>query len=103
MLPCLATDLTTIFSASDFAEAAGTVTLNGVALAGTGIFDNGDAEVSMGEGPSQIVAIPTFTCPSSLIVGITDSQIMVIRGRSYRVTHWKDDQTGVITIYLEGP
>lgn len=103
MLPCLATDLATVFSSGDFAEGEGTVTLDGAALDGTGIFDNADMEVSMGEGPSQITPVPMFTCPASLVPDIADGQIMVIRSKSYRVTHWKDDETGVIVIYLEGP
>lgn len=103
MLLCLATDLATVFSSSDFAEDVGTVTLDGLPLGGTGIFDNADAEVSMGEGPSQIAQVPMFTCASSLVSNIADGQVMVIRTKSYRVTHWKDDATGVIMIYLEGP
>jgi hypothetical protein len=100
MLACLVTDLATVFSSNDFGEGA---TLDGAALAGTGIFDNADMEVSMGEGPSQIAQVPMFTCAASLVLDIADGQIMVIRSKSYRVTHWKDDATGVIVIYLEGP
>ncbi len=103
MLACLTSDLATVFLSGDFAEDEGTVTLDGVPLQGTGIFDTPDMEVSMGDGPSAVVAVPTFTCPSALVPNIADRQIMVIRGDSYRVTHWKDDRTGVIIIYLEGP
>lgn len=96
----IANDLATIFASSDFGEAENSVTLAGVTIR-YGIFDDGDIDVQMGEGVAQIVPQPMFTCPSSQVPNIADGQIMVIRTESFTVKNWKNDGTGIITIYLE--
>ena len=96
MLSCLDTDLDTVFSLGDFAEQ---VTLNGVQIAGH--FDDEDIEANMGEGPTQIVPQPKFTCRSSAVTDLEEDQILRRNSERFRVKNWKNDGVGVIIIYLE--
>jgi hypothetical protein len=96
MLSCLASDLSAVFSLGDFAER---VTLNGGQIAGH--FDDEDIEANMGEGPTQIVPQPKFTCRSADATGIEEDQFLWRGTEQFRVKNWKDDGVGVIVIYLE--
>jgi hypothetical protein len=97
MLPCLDSDLAVIFGTDDFGEV---VVLDGVQI--TGHFDDEDIEANMGEGPTQIVPQPKFTCPSSAVPDLEEDQVLVrASSRNYLVKNWKNDGVGVIIIYLE--
>ena len=97
MLACLDTDLDVIFGTADFGEI---VTLNGVQI--TGHFDDEDIEASMGEGPTQIVPQPKFTCKASLVPDLDEDQTLVRENSAtFTVKNWKNDGVGVIIIYLE--
>lgn len=96
MLTCLDTDLDVIFGTDAFGE---TVTLNGVQI--TGHFDDEDIEANMGEGPTQIVPQPKFTCRSASVSDLAEDQTMTRGGETFRVVNWKNDGVGVIIIFLE--
>lgn len=96
----LTSDLDTLFASSDFGEADGSITWNGVIIT-SGHFDDEDVEVQMGEGIAEIVNQPLYTGPSSQFPGIADNDTMIIRGETFKVKNWKDDATGVIEIFLE--
>ena len=96
MLSCLTADLDAIFSTGDFGE---TVTLNGSQVVGH--FDDEDIEANMGEGPTQIVPQPKFTCPSSKVPALSEDQTLWRGTEQFRVKNWKNDGVGVIIIYLE--
>lgn len=97
MLGCLDSDLDVIFSTDDFGEI---VTLNGVQTPGH--FDDEDIEASMGEGPTQIVPQPKFTCKAARVPDLEEDQVMVRANSSmFTVKNWKNDGVGVIIIYLE--
>lgn len=96
----LTNDLTAIFNSAEFGDA--TVVINGVSAPGS-IFDSGDIEVQTGEGFGQIVPQPKITCATSVILPLSNGQIVTASGRTYKVKNWKDDGTGVTEIYLEGP
>lgn len=95
MLSCLDTDLDVIFSDGDFGEV---VTLNGVEVVGH--FDDEDIEASLGEGPTQIVPQPKFTCRSSLVTDLDEDQVVMRGAERFTVKNWKNDGVGVIIIYL---
>lgn len=99
-MSCLTTDLTALFSESDFGEVTGSVRWRGVVINGA-IFDDEDVEISLGEGVGEIQHQAVLTSISSQFVGIADGDLMVARGRNFRVKNWKDDGTGVIDIHLE--
>jgi len=91
-------DLDVLFSQSEFGET------NGVIWNGTpvphAIFDNDDVEIQMGEGVAQIMSQPVLTAKSSDFVGISDDDLIQIRGVTYYAKNWKDDGSGMIEIYL---
>lgn len=94
MLPCLDTDIDVIFSTGDFGEV---VTLNGVQIVGH--FDDEDIEANMGEGPTQIVHQPKFTCRA---LEVEEGQVLIRENSStYQVRAWKNDGVGVIMLILE--
>ena len=93
MLACLDADLDAIFSTDDFGE---TVTLNGVEIVGH--FDDEDIEANMGEGPTQIVAQPKFTCK---LLDVEEDQILMRGAERFIVRNWKRDGVGVIILFLE--
>lgn len=99
-MSCLDTDLTSIFAASDFGEAVGSVTWRGVAINGC-IFDDEDVQVELGEGVGEIVHQSSITAPASSFPGIADGDLMTVRGDAFTVKFWKDDGTGVIEIFME--
>lgn len=92
-------DLTALFSPSDFGEDSGAASYKGNPV--SGIFDDDDVEVTMGEGPTMIQHRTTFTGKSADFAGIADADAMVIRGVAYLVRHWMDDGAGVIEVHLE--
>lgn len=96
----LISDLAAVFNEREFGEA--TVVIDGVIVPGA-IFDNEDIEVQMGEGVGQIVHQPMITCPIGLLHPLASNQVVTVAGSAFRVKNWKDDGTGVVEIYLEGP
>ena len=94
MLPCLDTDIDVIFSTGDFGEV---VTLNGVQIVGH--FDDEDIEANMGEGPTQIVPQPKFTCRT---LEVEEGQVLIRENSAtFQVRAWKNDGVGVIILILE--
>jgi hypothetical protein len=92
-------DLAAIFAQTDFAES---VVLDGVTVT-EAIFDDGDRDVSQGEGVVQIVPMPVVQLPTRHTLNVTDGSVVIIRTKLYRVANWKHDGTGVTELYLEGP
>ena len=90
-------DLDAVFSPREFGES---VLLDGIPVK-TGHFDIVDTEVHSGEGVSQIVAMPMFTCPTAYLPDYSDGSILVVRDINYTVKYWKDDGQGVTILYLE--
>lgn len=80
-------DFDAIFGAADFGEQKGTVFYNGIPI-DHGHFDDVDVTVSLGEGVDQIVAQPRFTGPLSQFPSLEEDDIMVIRGKEYKVKNW---------------
>lgn len=99
-MPCLLTDLTTVFSDDAFGETLGSVRWRGVVITGA-IFDDEDVDVSIGEGVGEIQHQAVLAAPAAQFPGIADGDPVIARGRSFRVKYWKDDGTGVIEIWLE--
>lgn len=87
-------DLSTFFAVSDFGTAA---TYNGSAV--TGIFDDDDVEIQMGEGPTEIISQPTFTGQTTDFPGIADGDVMVIGGETFRIKNWMIEDV-IITVFL---
>ncbi len=92
-------DLPLLFASSDFGEADGSATWKGVSV--SGIFDDDDVEVQMGEGVGEIIPQPTFIGNTADFPGIADGDLMVIRGETFKVKNWKSERDGVIEIFLE--
>lgn len=92
-------DLPFLFASSDFGEADGTGSPTWKGTAVSGIFDDDDVEVQMGEGVAEIVPQPMFSGSASDFVGIADGDAMVIRGETFTVKNWKIE-AGVIEIFL---
>lgn len=95
----LQNDLAQLVASSDFGEAAGSATWKGVVV--SGIFDDDDVEVQLGEGPTEIVNQPTFMGIASDFSGIADGDVMVIRGSTFTVKNWMEESDGMIEIFLE--
>lgn len=91
-------DLKILFASSDFGEAAGDITWKGRPI--SGIFDAADTEVTTGDGETVILAQPMITVASASVPGIAEGDVVVVRGTGYVVSHWMDDGTGLIEIYL---
>lgn len=95
----LTNDLNAIFAASDFGVASNAVTHRGGAVP-TGIFEEDDTEVVMGEGVSQIVRVPMFTGREEDFPVIADGDAFTVSGESFVVKNW-ERESGIITIMLE--
>ena len=89
-------DLTALFASSEFGEATATY----AGSPRSGIFDDDDVEVILGEGVTQIIPQPTFTGRTSDFLTIADGQTMVIRGETFTIKNWKREDV-IITIFLE--
>lgn len=96
----LQNDLSVFFNSSEFGEEQGTVLWNGVEIPGA-IFDNEDIEVSLGEGVGEIIRQPIIMAPSSDFQGVARNDPIRVGQSLFIVKNFKDDGTGVITIYLE--
>lgn len=92
-------DLPFLFASTDFGEADNAVTWKGDPV--SGIFDDDDVEVQLGEGVGEIIAQPTFTGSTADFDGIADGDVMVIRGDTFKVKNWKAERDGTIEIFLE--
>jgi len=94
-------DLAALFNPSDFGVEQGSAIYGGNAVAG--IFDNGDVEVQMGEGPVDIVRECAFTGRSADFSNIAEGDFLTIDGVVYVIREWMDDGEGEIQIRLEPP
>lgn len=99
-MSCLETDLRTIFGSSDFGELSGSVTWKGQVIE-SGIFDDEDVQIELGEGVGEIAHQASFTGASADFPGIADGDVVTVSGDNFTVKNWIDDGTGVITIMLE--
>lgn len=93
-------DFEAIFGSDDFGEPEGTVFYNGVPV-DLGHFDDGDVPVSLGEGVDQIVAQPKFSGPVSQFPSLQEDDVMIIRGKQYKVKNWIRDGYDTVEIILE--
>ena len=91
----LTNDLSVFTASSDFGEA---VIWKTTAIGA--IFDEADTEVTTGEGETMILQQPMITCASASVTGIAEGDAVRVRGVDYVVSHWMDDGTGMIEIYL---
>lgn len=67
----------------------------------SGIFDNGDVEVTSGEGVAKIVRECSFTGRSVDFPNIAEGETVTIGSASYTIRSWIDDGTGEIEIIME--
>jgi hypothetical protein len=91
-----ASDLAAILNVDEFAVSS---TFNGAAV--RGIFDNETIPVETGGYVSVHQEQPRFTCRTSDVAGIAESQVVVIAGVTYVVKAWVHDGTGVTVVQLE--
>ena len=97
----LTDDISAVFDATDFAVTGTFTPVGGMITSVTGIFDDEDLQIDMGDGTSMLQHSARFTCSSSDVTGVREGDSLVVSGVSYRVEYVKDDGTGVIEMYLE--
>lgn len=91
-------DIDTMLDAKTFGVTGGCV-WEGVVVDNV-IFDDEDVEAIMGEGVAEIIPQPTITGKSSVFSGIADGDNIQVSGETFTVKNWKNDGTGIITIFL---
>jgi hypothetical protein len=92
----LTNDMSKILKTTAFAV---TATYDGTVV--TGIFDDEDTEVVMGDGTIRIAHQCQFSGRTEDFDGIAENDILVIAGVTYNIRAWMDDGTGSIDIEME--
>lgn len=92
----LTDDLSIFTASSDFGEA---VLWKGHPI--TAIFDDADTAVTTDSGDVVILAQPMITVSRGLVIGLAHGDMVRARNKDYTVSHWMDDGTGLVEIYLE--
>lgn len=83
----MASDMTTFFNTDEFAD---TATVDGVAVNVT--FDNEADE-------AEQALLPVVRCDASLVPSLSASSVVIVKGKTYGVINWFDDN-GVAVIAL---
>jgi len=97
-----ASDLTAIMNTDEFAVSATYVRAGGLGSSTiTGIFDNMTIPVDSGGFVQVHEEQPRFTCTTSSVPNIVESDQIVLSGTNYTVRAWVHDGTGVTIIQLE--
>jgi hypothetical protein len=93
----LQNDLNQFLKGNDFGESG--VLWKGVSIENV-IYDEEDVEEQLGEGPTQIVTERRLMGKTADFPSIQSDDPVTIGGSTFYVSHWIDDGTGMITVYL---
>ena len=75
----LTDDISTVFATVDFAVTGTFTPAGGSAVSVTGIFDDEDLQIDVGDGTSMLQHSARFTCPSSDVTGVREGDAMTVQ------------------------